>query len=206
MKYMDKFNRNINKRGLLFLIGISLIGFIFGCLFILIISKSDKNLVKEYLSSFLENLKTDKINYFDLFKNTFFNNFMFISTIFIIGMSVIGMPINLFYFFLKNFILGFTMTAFILTYSIKGCIFSLIYIIPHNLINMFLYIILVYYSLNFSIKLVYSIVKKRSINFKNMVNKYFKIFIITCIGIIVTALYESLILPNIMKKLLFIIK
>lgn len=208
MKYLDKLKRElkVNKKGIGFLIGISVIGFIFGCLFIIIISKSDKLLVKEYIESFLKNLNTNKFDYLDIFKNTLFNNLLFIFIIFLLGMSVIGIPINIFYFFLKSFVLGFTMVSFILTYKIKGCLFSLLYVVPHNLINIFIFTILVYYSINFSILLIYGITKKKSINFRNMMNKYLKILLLTLIIILITSLYESFILPNIMKSLLFLIK
>jgi stage II sporulation protein M len=208
MKYLDKLKKElkINKKGLGFLIGISLIGFIFGCFFIIIISKSDKLLVKEYIESFLKNLNTNKINYFDIFKNTLLNNLLFIFVIFLLGMSVIGIPINIFYYFLKSFVLGFTMVSFILTYKIKGCLFSLLYVIPHNLINICIFTVLVYYSINFSILLIYAITKKKNINFKIIVNKYLKILLVTILIILITSIYESLVLPNIMKNLLFIIK
>lgn len=206
MKYLDKLKKelNVNKKGLGFLIGISVIGFIFGCLFIIMISKSDKLLVKEYIESFLKNL--NNINYLDIFKNTFFNNLLFIIIIFLLGMSVIGIPINIFYFFLKSFVLGFTMVSFILTYKIKGCLFSLLYVIPHNLINICIFTILVYYSINFSILLIYGITKKKNINFKIMMNKYLKILIINIFIILTTSIYESFVLPNIMKSLMFLVK
>ncbi len=206
MKYLDKVRKqfNLNKKALRFLIGISIIGFIFGCIFILIISKTDKTLVKEYIESFVKNL--NNTNYLDIFKNTMFNNLLFIIVIWLLGISVIGLPINIFYYFLKNFVLGFTCVSFVLTYRLKGCIFSIVYIIPHNIINMFLFTILVYYSLNFSVLLIYSIIKKKNINFKLIINKYIKVFLFIIIGILITGIYESFILPNIMKRLLFLIK
>ena len=170
----------------------------------MIISKTDKTLVKEYIESFVKNL--DNTNYLDIFKNTMFNNLLFIIVIWLLGISVIGLPINIFYYFLKNFVLGFTCVSFVLTYRLKGCIFSIVYIIPHNIINMFLFTILVYYSLNFSVLLIYSIIKKKNINFKLIINKYIKVFLFIIIGILITGIYESFILPNIMKRLLFLIK
>ena len=206
MKYLNKVKKqfNFNKKALRFLIGISIIGFIFGCLFIIVISNTDKSLVKEYIESFIKNL--NNINYLDILKNTMFNNLLFIIVIWLLGISVIGIPINIFYYFLKSFVLGFTCVSFILTYGLKGCIFSIIYVIPHNLINMILFTILVYYSLNFSILLIYSLIKKKNINFKLFINKYVKILLFVIVGITITGIYESFILPNIMKRLLFLIK
>lgn len=206
MKQLLKIKKQLtfNKKALRFLLGIAFIGFIFGCLFILIISKTDQESIKNYLNSFIENIKN--LNYFEIFKNTMINNLLFIIVIWLLGMSVIGVPFNVFYYFFKGFVLGFTCVSFILTYRLKGCIFSLIYIVPHNIFNIFVFTILVYYSLNFSILLIYSIFKKKSINFKIIFNKYIKILLITLIGIVVSSIYEAFILPNIMKSLLFLIK
>lgn len=208
MKLMDKLKKELrcNKKGLLFLLGITIIGFIFGVIFITIINKSDKLLVKDYIISYIDNIKNNKIDFIDNFKNIFFSNFSFILIVWILGMSVIGIPINIFYYFINSFILGFSIASFILTYNIKGCIFSLIYIIPHSLINILIFTFLIYYTINFSLTLIFAIFKKKSINFKVIINKYIKVFLISFIIIILTSLYEAFIIPNIMNKLLFIVK
>lgn len=206
MKQLDKLKKdfNLNKKTVKFLIGISILGFIFGCLFIIIISNTDKLLVKEYIQSFIKNL--DNVNYINIFKNTIISNLLFIIVIWLLGMSVIGIPINLFYYFLKGFVLGFTCVSFILTYHLKGCIFSILYVVPHNIINISIFTILVYYSLEFSILLIYSIIKKKSINFKPFISKYIKILLFSIIIILITCIYETFILPNLIKSLLFLIK
>ncbi|MBE6160050.1 MAG: hypothetical protein E7157_03265 [Lactobacillales bacterium] len=208
MKVLDKLKREFkcNKKGLLFLFGITIIGFLFGVLFITIISESDKLLIKDYVQSFINSIRNNKINLVDNFKNIFFSNFSFILIVWLLGMSVIGIPINIFYYFINSFILGFSITAFILTYKLKGCIFSLIYIIPHSIINLLVFTILIYYTINFSLTLIFAISKKKSINFKTIINQYLKVFIFSFIVIVLTSLYEAFVIPNIMNKLLFIIK
>ena len=91
MKLMDKLKKELrcNKKGLLFLLGITIIGFIFGVIFITIINKSDKLLVKDYIISYIDNIKNNKIDFIDNFKNIFFSNFSFILILWILGMSVI---------------------------------------------------------------------------------------------------------------------
>lgn len=208
MKILDKLKKEFkcNKKGLLFLIGITTIGFLFGVIFITIISESDKLLVKEYITSFMDNIKNNKLNLIDNFKNVFFSNFSFILIVWLLGMSVIGVPVNIFYYFINSFILGFSVAAFILTYNIKGCLFSLIYIVPHSLINMLIFTILIYYTINFSLTLIFVIFKKKSMNFKIIINKYIKVFLLSFIGILLTSLYEGFVIPNLMNKLLFLIK
>lgn len=208
MKLLDKLKREFkcNKKGIIFLLGIALIGFIFGCLFITIISNSDKIMVKDYVTTFIENIRNNKINYTDNFINILISNFSFIIIIWVLGMSVIGIPINVFYYFINSFILGFSVVSFILSYKLKGCIFSFIYIIPHSIINLMIFTLIVYYSINFSLTLIFAITKKKSINFKQIINKYLKILLFSSIVILLTSLYEGYIIPNIMNKLLFMFK
>jgi len=208
MKILDKLKKEFkcNKKGITFLLGITLIGFIFGTIFITIISNSDKLMVKDYVNTFIENIKNNKINYTENFINVLTSNFSFIIIIWLLGMSVVGIPINIFYYFINSFILGFSIVSFILTYKIKGCIFSLIYIIPHNIINFMIFTLIVYYSINFSLTLIFAITKKKSINFKQIINKYLKTLFFSSIIILLTSLYEGYIIPSIMNKLMFIIE
>ena len=206
-KILDKLKKEIkkNKKGILFLLGISLIGFISGTFFIIFISKADQILVSNYIESFISNIENNNLNYIDLFKNSIITNLTFIVTIWILGMSVIGIPINLFYYFTKSFILGFSISSFILCYKIKGCLLAFIYIVPHNLLNIFIYTILMLYSIKFSLKLIDSIINKKNLYFKNIMNSYLSILLISFIVILITSLYEVFVVPFIISKLLFLI-
>lgn len=207
-KVMDKLKKElkVNDKGIKFLLGISLIGFIFGCLFIIFISKSDQELVKEYVFEFIDNIFNNKLNYIEIFKNAFFNGLVFIFTIWVLGMSVIGVPINIFYYFIKSFVLGFSISSLILCYKVKGCLLALIYIVPHNLINICVYTILMYYAIKFSLKLIDSIFHKKSINFKNIMNVYLKVLMFSLVILFITSLYEGFVVPLIINKLVFLFK
>lgn len=198
MKYF-KHSFKFNKKGINFLSIISIIGFIFGSIFILIITNSDKTLVKEYISSYIKS--TNNIDYIPILFNNLSSNLLFILIVWILGISIIGIPINIFYLFFKNFTIGFTLTSFILTYKIKGLLLGFFYLIPHNIINILTFIVITYYSINFSFKLIYIIFKKESINIKPIINRYFKILIFSIIIIILTSLYESFVIPNIFNKI-----
>ncbi len=196
----------INKKLITFLLGIIIIGFISGSLFITIISKSDQNLVKEYISSFINNIQVNKLNYMETFKNTIISNLTFILIIWVLGISIIGIPINIFMYFIKAFMLGFSVSAFILKYKLKGCLLALIYIFPHHIINIFAYTLLMVYSIKFSYKLIDTIFKRKIINFKNIINFYIGILVIVLLIVLFTSLIEVFLIPNIINKVLLIIK
>ena len=97
------------------------------------------------------------------------------------------------------FIIGFSISSFILTYKIKGCLYAFLYIVPHNIINLIIYTILIYFTINFSLTLIYAIFKKKNINFKIIMNKYVNILFLSLGLILITSIYETFVVPNLIK-------
>lgn len=207
-KKMDKLKEKIkaNKQIIIFLLGLTIVAIIFGAIFVTVLNKNDQTLVKDYLEQYLNNIKNNKLDYLVAFKNSFISNLIYILTIWILGISIIGIPIMLFLFFTKSFILGFSISSIILNYKLKGCLLSFIYIFPHHIINIFLLILLVIYAFAFSIKIINALFNKQTIDFKLITNKYLTVLVITIIGILITSLIEVFITPLIIKLLLPIIK
>ena len=184
---MDKLIK-IDKKILLFLLILGIVGIIAGSIFVCIINNSDKLIIKEYLLDFVNNNSI-------LIKNNLINNLFCILLIWVLGMSVIGLPFILILYFYKTFVLGFSIGSILYVYNTKGILFSLVYIIPSQIIYFFFIIILMIYSISFSLKLIEGIFFKKNINFKLIFNKYFIIFIILLIIGILVSLYDSYILP-----------
>ena len=109
-------------------------------------------------------------------------------------------------FFSKAFILGFSVGAILSVFKIKGMLFSLVYIFPGQVINLILYLLLTMYAMSFSFKLIYAIFKKKTIDFKVVMNKYFKILIFVLIIIILMILYDTYLMPKLVKTILPFIK
>jgi len=187
-----------NKKLVFFLLGLIAIGFLFGTIFITMINSSDKTLVKDYITKYITNI--NNVNYSKSLQNSLTNNLGFIFIIWLLGISVIGIPIILFILFSKAFTLGFSISSFILNYKTKGCLYALIYIFPSQIINMIMYLILTLYSISFSFKIIYSVINKSSLNFKNMTGKYLKILIISIVICSLCSLYDVFIIPNILKR------
>lgn len=208
MKILDKLKDKvkINKKISLFLFIILIIGVIFGAIYTVILSKTDKELVMEYLNNFVNKIKTNDLNYVGTLINTLISNISFIIIIWLLGISVIGIPISIIMFFSKAFILGFSITSIIYKYKLAGSLMSLLYIFPHQIINIFVYIILMIYSISLSLKMIYCIFKKKSIDFKLIMNKYTKILLFSIILISITSLIETYICPNLIKLIISLLK
>lgn len=200
-KIMDKLKEKFknNQRLILFLIGISIIGVIFGSLFITIISRQDQSLVQSYMIEFMNAIEKGELNYINAIQNTLVGNMIFTSIIWLLGISIIGIPITIFLYFTKSFMIGFSVASFILNYKLKGILYSILYIFPHHLINLIAFTLLMVYSLKFSYYLLNSILKKKTIHFKNLINPYLGVLIVVVITLLLTSLYETFAVPYFLK-------
>ena len=191
-KQMDKLkNKTIsNKKIIVFLVGLFLIGLIAGSIFITIISKSDQALVKEYIKEFVNKADKNKLNG------------LFIVIVWLLGFSIIGIPIVIFMYFSKAFILGFSLSSFILQYKFKGLLLALIYFFPHHVVNILAYTLIMIYSLKISFILINSIIKKKTISFKAIMNRYLIVFAVSIGMVIVASLYECFVVPFLIRNLI----
>ena len=201
MKVLDKLLNNIkfDKRYVFFSIVIVILGIITGSFFIVILNNTDKNLIIEYITSYFDNINTN------LLKNTILNNYMVILVLSIVGYSCFLFPINILLLFYKSFIIGFTISSFILTYNLKGIIYSFIYIFPHLIINILIFTLITAFTTRISLNMIKYIIKKENVNMRHYFNKYISIIIVSLIIIFITSIYEANIMPIILKKIVNII-
>lgn len=206
-KVMDKlFNIvKFDKRYVFFCLILVILGIIAGSLFIIVLNTSDKSLVIEYIESFIDNIKNNDFNYVETLKNTLIINYLVIFIISIIGFTYFLIPINILLLFYKSFIIGFSLSSFILTYKIKGLLLSIIYIFPHLIINILLFSLLIAFTVKLSLKTIKSIIKKKEVNMRLYFNKYLYTSIFIIIIITITSLYESFVAPYLLKLIVNII-
>ena len=207
-KYLDKLKRRVrfNKNLFVFLFVLVITGLFAGALFSLILSDSDKKMVSDYLNNFLLNLSSDKINLNVSFFNTLVFTLGFALLIWIFGISIIGVLFVLPFLFLKSFILGFSVGSIFINFKIKGVILSLIYIVPHHAINILIYILISAYSIMISYRMINCMFKKKSFDFKLFMSKYSFILIFSLTILFITSLYESFILPYVLKFVFNLLK
>jgi len=207
MKLLDKLLNNIrfDKKYVLFSLILVILGIITGSLFIVILNSTDKNLVIEYISAFIDNIKNSSINNLDLLKNAIISNYIVIFILLIIGFTSFLFPINVLILFYKSFIIGFSLSSFILTYGIKGSLLSIFYILPHLLINILIFCLLTAFTLKISISMIKCVIKKKDVNMRQYFNKYLSIIIMSIIIITLTSLYEAYVAPYLLKLIVNLI-
>ncbi len=204
MKIMDKlkFKVKFDKKLLIFLIVLLLVGIAVGSVFVSILDNNDQNLINEHLNNFINNIENNKLDYLQTFKSNLITNISFVLVIWLLGISIIGLPIILIMFFSKTFILGFSAGAILSVFKTKGILFSLVYVFPGQVISLLFYILLTMYAMSFSFKMIYSIFKKKTLDFKIVMNKYFKILLFVLAVIILMNLYDTYLMPKLVKSIL----
>ena len=179
------------------------IGLISGILFLFFISKEDKNLLMKEINSFFVNIKENNLNTLDTLINSIYSNTLSISIIWLLGISIIGIPFIIFFIFFKSFVFSFSVASIIAKYGFKGILISLSYILPHQVIYLIIWLLLSFYALSFSFKLIRLLFLKKNINIREYFLKYLKIGIICIITAIFCSLFETYISPHLIKLFIF---
>ena len=189
------------------IITLMIFGIISGILFIFFISKESKTKALVSIKNFFDLMNTSTgINYGKSLLNTLVNNIGYVLFIWLLGISIIGLPITIVLAFMKSFIVGFSISSIISCYKAKGILGAFLYVFPHQIIILFIYLLLSFYSISFSIKLFKSLFLKQTINFRVVMQKYIKILLISLIGIIIVSLYEVFISTYFIKLFTMLLK
>lgn len=192
-----------NKKVNLFVIFIVILGIISGSLFLMVLNDNDKSEVINEISTFMTNINTNNINNLNSFKNSLIEGMILIILSWILGMSIIGVVFNIFFIYMKSFIIGFSISSFILVYKYKGILSSLIYVIPSQLINILIILILGVYTLLFS-KYLFKMIflKDKTVNLGKFFKKYVLVFGICILLCVISALCEAYLLPSLLKVMI----
>ena len=192
-----------NKKLNYFVFSLISIGFITGCVFLMLISDTDKKIVLESVNNFINNINPNSL---EIFKNISIINFIYIFLLIIFSLSIIGSILIIIIIYFKSFILGFTMSSLFVSYNLKSIPISISYLFPSQLINLFVIYILGIYSLLFSYKLLGQVINKKDNYIKLFIRKYLIIIVICVLLTIISTISESFIFPLIIKLLKNIIK
>lgn len=189
-----------SKKINIFVISILFLGLISGSVFGNIISVNDKTLVIDKIKLFISNINSDSINGIEVFKNGISVNMLYLGIIWVMGMTFVGVVLNVVILFIKSFILGFSLASFIMVYSYKGLILSLIYLLFGQILNILVIVMVTIYGIMFSSKLNLIIFKnKQDNNILKFFRNYVFILIIAIIVSIISSISEAFLLPAIIK-------
>ena len=177
------------------LLFVFLISFILGCFFIFFISDNNKVIVKDGIELYFNGLSN--LNYTDNFIVGLINNIGLALIIWLLGISIFGCFIIFIIYFIKCFVVSFSFSSIIYVYGFKGIILSSIYSICY-FINLGILFILSYYAISFSVLLFKYFFKNKDYNRIIIVKRYFKVFIICSLCIVLNLIIDSYLIPRIL--------
>lgn len=188
-----------NKKINIFVISILILGVITGSIFMTIINNNDKQVIINKISVFIQNINNYNLDNTVSFKNSIITNFTYVIIIWILGMTIIGVIFNIFMTYIKGFVVGFSLTSFIVMYKTKGVILSFLYLIFGQLLNIFAVLLLMIYSILFSTKLLKQIFKDKTNTLSNFIKKYSFILLIASVMSLVSSILETFVFPSLLK-------
>ncbi|MEF9933770.1 MAG: stage II sporulation protein M [Clostridium sp.] len=200
----ERITKNIKENiGIYFIIILFFsIGLAIGGFTIKSISIEEKNELLTYMNSFFKVYSGESVSGSSVFMQSARNNFLSILIIWVLSLTIIGVPVALIVIGFRGFVLGFSVGFFIESMGIRGLMFSLIGIIPQNIVYIPCLLIAVVISLSYTTSVIR---RRKGKGFSNNQGLSFMsysliigvIFIVTLIG----SFIEGFISPLIIKAL-----
>jgi stage II sporulation protein M len=126
----------IEHRGLyLLVIAFFLLGIITGTVTVHFLQPEQNAQLATYLDSILAQFDTTTTSVEQAAYQVFSNAIKEIGLVWFLGLTVLGIPLIIILIFIKGFILGFTVGFLILQKALSGIAFSLLTLLPPNLIH-----------------------------------------------------------------------
>ncbi len=184
-----------------FMILIFVIGIVVGALAVKILPDEQKSELINYLHIFFTGLSQgneDVVSSGNMIGMVMFNNAKTVVIMWILGFTIIGIPFVLFILFTRGFIIGFTVGFLVNEYVIKGLLFAIASVLPHNVFAVPAMLVLGVSATTFSLMLV----RRKNygkINIWYGAIRYSMVCMILLIIMLFAALLEVYISPVFMK-------
>lgn len=180
----------IDKRIIKTLVIVFVLGFIGGILFLILTNKLDKLIIKNEIEEYFNLFKDNKIIGLDNLINSFKNNITYITIILVSNIVFVLCPLTYFVNFYKGFLIGFLTSSIILTFKFKGIFYSLLVLIPHQLLMNLLIIIYSSIMIKFAFKLFNAYKNKENINIRLFTEKILILFMGALFITLISSLLE----------------
>lgn len=183
-----------------FTILIFLIGVVLGALSVKILPADQKAELAGYLQIFFNGLGSGQGDAAGLLGTVMFHNAKVIGLMWLLGFTIVGIPFVLFILFTRGFIIGFTVGFLVNEYIVKGLLFALAAVLPHNFLVIPAVFITSVAATNFSLMLL----KRKGHGNSNLLYASFAyscLCLIMVIVMLLAALVEVYISPVFMKMI-----
>lgn len=200
----DVLSKNIrNNIGIYFIVTLFFcIGIAAGAFTVKALDYNSKQELVSYLNRFFQIIDGQSVNNNTILLQSIKSNFQTIFFIWLLSITVIGVPITLLITSFRGFIIGFTISFLIQGLGWKGIFFTLIAILPQNIIYIPCLLIISAVSLSFSLgtlkkKFKQGMMNGTKISLATYTTIVFGLFLIMCLG----SLFEAYISPALLKSI-----
>ncbi len=184
-----------------FMILIFIIGIVIGAMAVRTLPEDQKVELVSYLQVFLQGLAEQPVGIGDtssLLTSTIWNNCKIITIMWLLGFTIVGIPFVLFLVCLRGFVIGFTVGFLVNEYVMKGLLFAIVAVLPHNFLAIPAILATGVAATTFSLMLVRRKHKNKDNLFYNSIAYSILCFIMMMI-MLVAALIEVYVSPVFMK-------
>lgn len=175
-------------------------GIVLGVYTVKYMDTAQKDDLLKYFMSIASSKNLKSISYNQVFFETIKNNLPVLAAIWFLGLTMIGIPATLIIDVLKGYTIGFTVSFFVNSMGMKGVWFSLLSVMPQNIIYIPCIIIASVISMRFSMLLIKDNEKKqRTSNLPSKLFSYSITFFILCFFMFIGFSFETYVTPNVIK-------
>lgn len=192
----------LKRNFLLYLLTIAIFvfGIMLGAVAVKALTMAQKHELIGYLSQFFTSLESGTLAAKNnLARQALLSNLKTIGLIWLMGITVIGIPIVLAILFTKGFVIGFTVGFLAQEMVLKGVVFSIVAVLPHNLLAIPALIVASVTAISFSTLLIKKKFFKRSHNLQHCFLGYLFLSIGIALVFVLASLVEAYITPVFMK-------
>ncbi|MFL0196908.1 stage II sporulation protein M [Clostridium sp. WILCCON 0269] len=160
----------------------------------------EKSDLLSYLKDFTKTVNSGSINYKSIFLETLKNNVPMILAVWFLGLTMIGIPVILIIDIIKGFTIGFTMSFVISGMGVQGMWFSLLGVLPQNIIYIPCIIFSSVLAMEFSLMLFRD---RARVQWKSHIlvrfTSYSMSFLLICVVMLIGFFMETYLTPNMIK-------
>ncbi|MCR4430701.1 MAG: stage II sporulation protein M [Tepidanaerobacteraceae bacterium] len=198
MNYFPRIFMNYFKKNLTLYVSITIFfigGILGGSIAVNMMSDVQTQTVLNFINSFFANAKNIDVDSTAIFYLSISNNLKTAAMLCVLGLTIIGLPLILIIIFFRGFILGYTVGFFIRSMGIKGILFSVLSILPQNILIIPSIISIGVAAMVLSLTIVRSRLWHYSENFSHLLLGYFLYNFIFCTILVLAGLIEGYISP-----------
>lgn len=211
IKYIDEIFKLIKKDFWIFLCAILFltVGISIGAIGAKILDFSEKKSLILFMNNYFQIMDKSSLNTVSIFYDSVKKNFQPVFFIWLLSITPVGIPIILFILSFWGFVVGFTVAFLLEGMGVKGLVFTLIGVLPQNIIYIPCLVFLSCIGIKFSLNLIKKYLNRKSLyNYGNNLTNHTIYYLIAFIIMNVGAIFEVYFSPVVIKAIsnYFVIK